>query len=153
MFRAAGCRCTQQNTRRFHAAFIRPYPRPYQRCSLAHSAVYQLARLGAEVIKIENPKAATWPAGWELTLKWHVAKWGSRFSLLNADKQSIALDLKDPQGKAIFLDLVAQSDVVSNFRGVMERLGLSYETLSARNPRIIYCAISGFGQTGPWRQP
>ena len=114
---------------------------------------YQLARLGAEVIKIENPKGGDLARRLGADVEMARREMGLSFLAVNADKQSIALDLKDPRGKAIFLDLVAQSDVVlENFRpGVMERLGLGYETLSARNPRIIYCAISGFGQTGPWR--
>ena len=114
---------------------------------------YQLARLGADVIKIENPKGGDLARRLGADVEMARREMGLSFLAVNADKQSIALDLKDPRGKAIFLDLVAQSDVVlENFRpGVMERLGLGYETLSARNPRIIYCAISGFGQTGPWR--
>ena len=114
---------------------------------------YQLARLGAEVIKIENPKGGDLARRLGADVEMARREMGLSFLAVNADKQSIALDLKDPRGKAIFLDLVAQSDVVlENFRpGVMERLGLGYTTLCERNPRIIYCAISGFGQTGPWR--
>jgi crotonobetainyl-CoA:carnitine CoA-transferase CaiB-like acyl-CoA transferase len=71
----------------------------------------------------------------------------------NAGKKSVAIDLKSDAGKTVFLRLVETADVVvENFRpGVMERLGLSAATLSKRNPRLIYCAISGFGQDGPLR--
>ncbi|MCA3643832.1 MAG: CoA transferase, partial [Methylobacterium sp.] len=113
---------------------------------------YNLARLGAEVIKVENPE------GGDLARKLgadpDMAKrlMGLSFVAVNADKQSITLDLKKADAKEAFLRLVEQSDVVlENFRPkVMERLGLGYEVLSARNPKIISCAISGFGQDGPW---
>ena len=113
---------------------------------------YNLARLGAEVIKIENPD------GGDLARKLgadpEMAKllMGLSFVAVNAGKQSVTLDLKSPDGKEAFLRLVERSDVVlENFRPqVMERLGLGHGVLSARNPRIISCAISGFGQDGPW---
>jgi CoA:oxalate CoA-transferase len=113
---------------------------------------YNLARLGAEVIKIENPQ------GGDLARRLGgdpaMAKdlFGLSFVAVNASKQSIALDLKSPEGKDIFLRLVDQADVVlENFRPrVMQRLGLGYDVVSQRNPRIIYCAISGFGCDGPW---
>jgi len=115
---------------------------------------YQLARMGAEVVKIENP------AGGDLARRLGAdpamvrRQMGLSFVAVNAGKQSVALDLKDARGKAIFLDLVADADVVlENFRpGVMQRLGLDYAVLSARNPRLVYCAVSGFGQTGPWAE-
>ena len=113
---------------------------------------YNLARLGAEVIKIENPQ------GGDLARRLGgdpaMAKdlFGLSFVAVNAGKQSIALDLKSAEGKDIFLRLVDRADVVlENFRPkVMERLGLGYDVLSRRNPRIVYCAISGFGCDGPW---
>ena len=113
---------------------------------------YNLARLGAEVIKVENP------AGGDLARKlgadpeMSARLMGLSFVAVNAGKQSVALDLKTQRGKEVFLKLVEQSDVVlENFRPkVMERLGLPYDLLAARNPRIVYCAISGFGQDGPW---
>lgn len=113
---------------------------------------YNLARLGAEVIKVENPD------GGDLARKLgadpEMAKqlMGLSFVAVNAGKQSITLDLKNADGKEAFLRLVEQSDVVlENFRPkVMERLGLGHDVLSARNPKIISCAISGFGQDGPW---
>src|SRR5207249_4963786 len=78
------------------------------------------------------------------------------FASLNRGKESIALDLKDQENRAVFEKLVGRADVlVENFRpGTMERLGLGYEALRAVNPRLIYAAVSGFGQTGPWgRKP
>jgi CoA:oxalate CoA-transferase len=113
---------------------------------------YNLARMGAEVIKVENP------AGGDLARKLGADPvmaqnlMGLSFVAVNAGKQSVALDLKTEEGKQAFLKLVACSDVVlENFRpGVMERLGLTYEVLKAHCPRIICCAISGFGQNGPW---
>lgn len=113
---------------------------------------YNLARLGAEVIKIENPdggdlarRLGSDPAMADRLL-------GLSFVAVNAGKQSVALDLKTAPGKEAFLRLIDRADVVlENFRPrVMERLGLDYQVLSARNPRIVYCAISGFGQDGPW---
>ena len=113
---------------------------------------YQLARLGAEVIKVENPKGGDLARKLGADPAMATREMGLSFIAVNANKQSVAIDLKDPLGKAIFLDLVTQADVVlENFRpGVMKRLGLDYPVLAARNPRIVYCAISGFGQTGPW---
>jgi CoA:oxalate CoA-transferase len=77
---------------------------------------------------------------------------GVSFLAVNAGKQSITLNLKHPEAKSIFLRMTADADViVENFRpGVMKRLGLDYEILKATNPGLIYCAISGFGQDGPW---
>jgi CoA:oxalate CoA-transferase len=113
---------------------------------------YNLARLGAEVIKIENPnggdlarKLGADPAMAERLM-------GLSFVAVNAGKQSVALDLKSEEGRETFLRLVDQADVLlENFRpGVMDRLGLGYPVLADRNPRLVYCAISGFGQDGPW---
>jgi CoA:oxalate CoA-transferase len=113
---------------------------------------YHLARLGAEVIKVENPKGGDLAR--RLGADPAMAKnlMGLSFVAVNADKQSVAIDFKADEGKEIFLRLVEKADVVlENFRPkVMERLGLGYEVIARRNPRIIYCAISGFGQDGPW---
>lgn len=114
-------------------------------------ATLHLALLGAEVVKIENP------AGGDLARKLgNVPKlsqelMGTSFLAQNAGKKSVTLNLKTGKGREVFRKLAERADVlVENFRpGVMERLGLSYETLAARNPRLVYCAISGFGQTGP----
>jgi CoA:oxalate CoA-transferase len=114
-------------------------------------ATLHLALLGAEVIKIENPvdgdlarKLGNVPALNERLM-------GTSFLAQNANKKSVTLNLKAPEGREIFLKLVATADVVvENFRpGVMERLGLAYPTLREVNRRLVYCAISGFGQTGP----
>jgi len=110
-----------------------------------------LALGGAEVIKVENPgdgdlarKLGNMPALNKQLM-------GTSFLAQNANKKSITLNLKKEEGKEIFRKLVKTADVVvENFRpGVMKRLGFSYEELGKINPRIIYCAISGFGQTGP----
>ena len=113
---------------------------------------YNLVRLGAEVIKVENPDGGDLARrlGGDPAMARDL--YGLSFVAVNAGKQSVALDLKAPEGKEIFLRLVERADVVlENFRPkVMERLGLGYEVLSQRNPRIVYCAISGFGSDGPW---
>jgi len=113
-------------------------------------AAYQLACLGARVIKIEAlegdlaRKLGADPA-------YSRERMGISFLAVNAGKESIALDLQAPQGREVLLDLVERADVlIENFRpGVMTRLGVGYEIVRARNPRIVYCAVSGFGQTGP----
>jgi len=113
---------------------------------------YNLVRLGAEVIKVENPDGGDLARrlGGDPAMARDL--YGLSFVAVNAGKQSVALVLKAPEGKEIFLRLVERADVVlENFRPkVMERLGLGYEVLSQRNPRIVYCAISGFGSDGPW---
>lgn len=113
---------------------------------------YNLARLGADVVKIENPQGGDLARRLGADPVMAERGQGLSFVAVNAGKRSVAIDLKDPDGREIFLKLAEHSDVViENFRpGVMERLGLDYETLKARNPKIIYCAISGFGQNGPW---
>jgi crotonobetainyl-CoA:carnitine CoA-transferase CaiB-like acyl-CoA transferase len=106
-----------------------------------------LADLGADVIKVEQPLTGDYNRAFAPLNK---VESGS-FLLLNRNKQSITLNLKSEQGKRILLDLVRDADVlIEGFRpGVMRRLGLAYETLSELNPRLIYCAISGYGQDGP----
>ena len=113
---------------------------------------YNLARMGAEVIKIENPVGGDLARQLGADPALSERLFGLSFVAVNAGKQSIAIDLKAPEGKEILLRLVDQADVLlENFRPkVMARLGLDYAVLSARNPRLIYCAISGFGQEGPW---
>jgi crotonobetainyl-CoA:carnitine CoA-transferase CaiB-like acyl-CoA transferase len=115
-------------------------------------AGYQLALLGADVVKVEAPDGdLARQLGASPAL--NAARMGASFLAQNAGKRSVVLDLKSEPGRAAFLDLVASADVVlENFRpGVMERLGLAVEVLRARRPDLIYCAISGFGQTGPLR--
>ena len=108
-----------------------------------------LAEAGAEVIKIEQPGSGE-------AMRAYSPKWGQdsiNFALLNRGKKSLALDLKNEDNKAKLLGLIDAADIlVEQFRpGVMQRLGLGYEVLSARNPGLIYCSISGYGQTGPKR--
>jgi crotonobetainyl-CoA:carnitine CoA-transferase CaiB-like acyl-CoA transferase len=113
---------------------------------------HQLAHMGAEVIKVEavgrGDLARQLGADPELSNK----NMGVSFLAQNAGKKSVTVNLKHPQGKALFLKLVKTADVVvENFRpGVMHRLGVGYEVLQGIRPEIIYCAISGFGQEGPW---
>lgn len=115
-------------------------------------ACHQLAHLGAEVIKVEavgrGDLARNLGADPDLSAR----GMGISFLAQNAGKRSLTLNLKDPRGKEALKRLTARADVlVENFRpGVMDRLGLGYEALRAANPRLIYCAISGFGQGGPW---
>jgi CoA:oxalate CoA-transferase len=113
---------------------------------------YHLARLGALVIKIENPDGGDLARRLGADPERARRSMGLSFVAVNAGKQSFAVDLKQPRGKKIFRQLAAQVDVVlENFRPkVMERLGLGYDVLAGDNPRLIYCAVSGFGQTGPW---
>jgi crotonobetainyl-CoA:carnitine CoA-transferase CaiB-like acyl-CoA transferase len=108
-----------------------------------------LADLGADVIKIEQPDGGDYNRSWTPINK---VESGS-FLLLNRNKQSITIDLKSPGGKEIFLRMVRDADVLlEGFRpGVMDRLGLSYDALSQDNPGLVYCSLSGYGQTGPDR--
>lgn len=114
---------------------------------------YQLALLGADVIKAETPEsgdlARQLGADPELSRK-HM---GASFLAQNAGKRSITVNLKSEGGKTIFKKLVQSADVmIENFRpGVMDRLGVGYKVLSAVNPSLVYCALSGFGQSGPMK--
>lgn len=114
-------------------------------------ATLHLALLGAEVIKIEPPGSGELARQLGNVPELNRKLMGTSFLAQNANKKSVTLNLKRPEAREIFKKMVLKADlVVENFRpGVMARLGLSYETLSRLNPRIIYCAISGFGQTGP----
>jgi crotonobetainyl-CoA:carnitine CoA-transferase CaiB-like acyl-CoA transferase len=113
---------------------------------------YQLARLGAEVIKVENPRGGDLARRLGSDPGMAGRDMGLSYVAVNAGKQSVAVDLKSPRGREVFLRLVERADaLLENFRpDVMKALGLDYAVLSARNPRLVYCAISGFGQTGPW---
>ena len=107
------------------------------------------ADLGAEVIKLENPRTG------DDTREWAPPYQGDQsayFLSVNRNKRGVAVDLKTSRGREIALRLADQADVVvENFRpGTSSRLGLGYDDLSARNPRLIYASISGFGQTGPY---
>jgi crotonobetainyl-CoA:carnitine CoA-transferase CaiB-like acyl-CoA transferase len=113
-------------------------------------ASYQLALLGADVIKIER-RGGEDMRRTPLSREWADRNMAPPFLAVNGNKKSLTLDLQKPAAREIVLKLAAKADVVmENFRaGVMDRLGLGYAALSATNPKLIYCAISGFGQTGP----
>ena len=113
-------------------------------------ATLLLAEAGAEVIKIERPGAGD-------EMRAYQPKFGAssvNFALLNRGKRSVAIDLKAPDAAARLRPLIERADVVvEQFRpGVMDRLGFGYEALAAINPRIVYCAITGYGQSGPKAQ-
>ncbi len=122
-------------------------------CSIAMAgpfAAQRLGDLGADVVKVE-PTTGEWQR--------HTAAGGARgnqvnvsFLSLNRNKRSLAVDLKNPEGKAVLMELVKTADVfLQNYRpGVAKRLGVDYETLSAINPRLIYVSISGYGEDGPY---
>lgn len=112
---------------------------------------YQLAMLGAEVIKVERPKTGDLARKMGADPARDRKLMGTSFFATNAGKKSVTLDLKDARGRAVFRKLVEGADVVfENFRpGVMKRLGLGYDALKAIKPDLIYCAVSGFGQDGP----
>ncbi|MSR13267.1 MAG: CoA transferase [Gammaproteobacteria bacterium] len=132
-------------------------PRTMTRGALAHLRVIDLTRLrsgptcvrqfadwGADVIKIEQPKEGDDGLG---------NRGGGDFQNLHRNKRSLTLNLKDPRGLAILKQLVHTTDIlVENYRpAVKQRLGIDYDTLAAENPRLIYASISGFGETGPYR--
>jgi alpha-methylacyl-CoA racemase len=103
-----------------------------------------LADMGAEVLKIETPPADP---------EDDATKRRAAFAYVNRNKRSLALNMKSPEAQAIFKKLAATADViVEGFRpGVMKRLGADFETLSAVNPRLVYCSLSGFGHNGPYK--
>jgi formyl-CoA transferase len=115
-------------------------------------ACHQLAHLGAEVIKVEAPGRGDLARNLGASPELSARGMGISFLAQNAGKASVTLNLKHASGQEALKRLVATSDVlVENFRpGVMARLGLGYDTLRVTNPNLIYCAISGFGQDGPW---
>jgi crotonobetainyl-CoA:carnitine CoA-transferase CaiB-like acyl-CoA transferase len=106
-----------------------------------------LADMGAEVIKLESPRQEPEARGGYP----YVGGESVIFMMLHRNKKSLTLDLKSAEGKKIFLDLLATTDIViQNFRpGVMERLGLGYDTLRKANPALIYATLSGYGSSGP----
>ena len=108
-----------------------------------------LADLGADVIKIESPKAPDFFRRFEP----QVDGSGSLFHVCNRNKKGLTLELRHPRGREIFLHLIKNTDVVVEaFRpGTMERMGISYETLTEANPGLIYCTLTAFGQDGPYR--
>ncbi|MED4582809.1 CaiB/BaiF CoA-transferase family protein [Brevibacillus choshinensis] len=117
-------------------------PGPY--CSL------MLADYGAEVIKIEEPGLGDYARWGQPRMKGGL---GANFQMVNRNKKSVALNLKTEEGKTIFKEMAKEADVIlESFRpGVMKKLGIAYEEIAVMNPRIIYCSLTGFGQTGPYR--
>jgi crotonobetainyl-CoA:carnitine CoA-transferase CaiB-like acyl-CoA transferase len=114
---------------------------------------YELALMGAEVIKIESPGAGDMYRRLGSDDQLNALGMGTSYMGPAAGKKSVAIDLKDAGALEIVRKLIESADIlVQNFRpGVAERLGLGYEDCRALNPRLVYCAISGFGQTGPYR--
>lgn len=114
---------------------------------------HQLAHLGADVIKVEVPGSGDLARVLGADPELNAALMGVSFLAQNAGKRSVTINLKSPDGVALLKRLVERADVlVENFRpGVMNRLGVGPDVLRAVNPRLIYCAISGFGQDGAWR--
>ena len=106
-----------------------------------------LADMGAEVIKIEEPTRGDPFRGWG------DKNYSATFCSLNRNKKSLTLDLRRDEAREIMLKLLGQADVfIENFRpGTLARRGLGYEDIKASNPKIVYCSISGFGQSGPYR--
>lgn len=106
-----------------------------------------LADLGAEVIKVEQPKQGDPFRGWGEKL------YSGTFCSLNRNKKSVTLDLRRDEGRDIVLQLAARSDIlIENFRpGTLDKHGLGYDAVRRLNRKIIYCSISGFGQSGPYR--
>ncbi|OGA54829.1 MAG: formyl-CoA transferase [Betaproteobacteria bacterium RIFCSPLOWO2_12_FULL_62_58] len=130
-----------------HAPLTRYTVLDLTRARSGPTAVRQLADWGANVIKIEEPGEQDGDGGP------FDRRHGSDFQNLHRNKRSITLNLKDPEGVAIFKRMAGKADVVvENYRpGVKHRLGIDYESLRKINPRIVYASISGFGQEGPYR--
>ena len=114
---------------------------------------HQLAHFGAEVIKVEARGRGDLARDLGADPELNARLMGTSFLAQNAGKKSVTLNLKHADGKALLKRMVEGADVlVENFRpGVMDRLGLGWEVLRVVNPKLVYCAISGFGQDGPWR--
>ncbi len=116
-----------------------------------------LADLGAEVIKIERPGAGdesrAWGPPWLTTPGGEATRESAYFTCTNRGKKSVTVDISRPEGQALVRRLAEVSDVLlENFKvGALARMGLGYEDLSRLNPRLVYCSITGFGQTGPYR--
>ena len=107
-----------------------------------------LSDLGADVVKVERPD------GGDVFRSFRGGNYSAHFCAYNRNKRSVVLDLKSDLGRKLALDLVRRSDImIVNFRpGVMDRLNLSYDTVKQANPNLIYCAISGFGDAGPYKE-
>ena len=116
------------------------------------TCVQMLGDLGADVIKIEKPGSGDDTRGFAPPFMPNT-KESAYFVGANRNKRSVTLDIAKPEGQAIALKLIAQSDIlVENFKvGALAKYGLGYDQLHARFPGLIYCSITGFGQTGPMR--
>ncbi len=110
-----------------------------------------LGDYGADVVKIEIPGTGDDTRGWGPP---YIGDQSAYFLSINRNKRSITLNLRNPKGKDVFLDMARSADViVENYTpGVTGRLGIDYDSVKAVNPKIVYCSISGFGQTGPYRE-
>lgn len=108
-----------------------------------------LGDFGADVVKIEDPKTGDPMRQWGRSLPKGLSPW---WPVIGRNKRSVGLDLRTPEGRDIALKLIDQADVlIENFRpGTLEKWGMGYEALAARNPRLIVARVSGFGQTGPY---
>ena len=107
-----------------------------------------LGDFGAEVIKVEDPKVGDPMRQWGRSLPQGLSPW---WPVIGRNKRSVALDLRQAEGRELALALIDQADVlIENFRpGALEKWGMGYDTLAARNPRLVMARVSGFGQTGP----
>ncbi|HEV2432114.1 MAG TPA: CaiB/BaiF CoA-transferase family protein [Burkholderiales bacterium] len=121
-------------------------------------AAQNLADLGAEVIKLERPKkgddSRAFGPPWLKDAQGRDTSESAYFACANRGKKSLTLDLADPRGQAIVRELAAKCDVLlENFKfGDLDRYGLGYSQLREKNPGLIYCSVTGFGHTGPWRE-
>lgn len=109
-----------------------------------------LAQLGATVVKVEAPGSGDPFRRWGGTS--HLQRTRPQFASLNYGKRSVAIDLREPEGQAAYLDLTEGADaLVENFRpGTLDRLGIGESAVRERNPEIVYCTVTGFGTTGPY---
>ncbi len=110
-----------------------------------------LGDFGADVVKVEDPGKGDPMRQWGRSLPKGLSPW---WPVIGRNKRSVTLDLRQPEGRELALALIDQADVlIENFRpGAMEKWGMGYEVLAARNPRLVMARVSGFGQTGPYSQ-
>src|ERR671935_557119 len=116
-------------------------------------ATQTLADLGAEVIKVERPGTGDDTRGWGPPWLREDTRESAYFVSTNRGKKSITVDLARPEGQELVRRLAARCDVlIENYKvGALERYGLGYERMATINPRLVYCSITGFGRTGPYR--